>query len=647
MPDVSTSREPIRFNVFEVDLRSGEVRKDGVKVKLQEQPFQILQLLLEHPGDVVTRDELQRRIWPADTFVDFNQGLYNAIKRLREALGDTAETPRFIETLPKRGYRFIGTVNENGDHSGAPVGQAAVQGPQESSSIAESARISHKWRRIVVSLLAATAAVVVILAVAPGRVAANVRRWFSPGPSVPAIHSLAVLPLQNLSGDPNQEYFADGMTEELITELSRISGLRVISRTSVMRYKKTDKSLPEIARELNVDAIVEGSVLRSEDRVRITAQLIYAPKDTNLWAEAYDRDLRDVLNLQANVASDVAQQIHSQVTSHETAGRSRPRPVNLAALDAYLKGEYHTQRFGSGGDPEERYRAAEYFRQATRIDPGFARAWVELAVAYITNVSPSQKEAPIVKDALEKALAADPGLSDAHSWMARFKECHDWDFAAAEQEFRRAIELDPNSTLAHDYYGDYLNNMGRWREAEREEQLAQALDPNNDHLSIGLYNRGDYDRALELARNQVELHPEVGANHWNLSNVYFALGRYPEGIAEVQTTFRQYGYPEAASALAKTYAANGYQAALRRYAKELATVQGNPACPTMVANVYRILGDKDEAFKWLERGFVERDGFLVGLNVAEFDSIRGDPRFDDLVRRVGLPKTDVVPLSKR
>jgi len=458
------------------------------------------------------------------------------------------------------------------------------------------------------------------------------------GNHVPVIKSLAVLPLQNLSGDPSQEYFVDGMTEELITEVSRISGLRVISRTSTMTYKNSKKSLPQIARELGVDAIVEGSVIRSGDRVRITAQLIYAPKDTNLWAEAYNRDVRDVLALQASVASEVAKQVNSQVTPHELAGRSQPHPVNLAALDAYLKGEYHEQQYGFGGTPEERYTAAEYFRQATQIDPSFARAWVGLANAYIINVGPSPKEAPIFKDALEKALIADPSLSEAHFLMARFKEYHDWDFAAAGEQFRRAIELDPNSASAHEFYGDYLDNMGRWPEAAREEELAQALDPKSNHLLDGLYNRGDYARAFGIARNLVELHPENGWNHWALSNIYFAQGRYQEGIAELQPTLRQYGYPEMANALAKTYAANGYKAALQLYAKDLASVQGNPACPTMVASVYLLLGDKDEAFKWLEKGFIERDGFLVGLNLPEFQSLRGDPRFGDLVRRVGLPQ---------
>ena len=395
--------------------------------------------------------------------------------------------------------------------------------------------------------------------------------------------------------------------------------------------------MPEIARELNVDAIVEGSVLRSGGRVRITVQLIYAPADLNLWAEAYDRDISDVLALQENVASDVAEHVHIQVTDQVTARSSRPRRVNIAALDAYLTGEYHIHKYGTGGSSDELYKATEYLRQATQIDPGFARAWMALARTYNPNVGPAPREVSIYKDAIEKALAADPNLSEAHARMAQLKEYQDWDFAAAEQEFRRAIELDANNASAREEYGDYLNMMGRWTEAEHEEQLAQTLDPDNEYLLDGLHRRGEYERALELGRNLVKLHPEDGGYHWSLSRTYFALGRYKEGVAELPPTFKAFGYLEMANALAKTSATKGYKAALRLYAKDLAAVQGNPASPAMVASVYHILGDKDETFRWLEKAFVERDGFLLEIKDPEWQSLRGDPRLESLVRRIGLP----------
>ena len=613
-----------RVGPWLVEPSLNTVSCNGTAVRLEQKQVEVLVCLAQHPGELVPKDRLLRTVWP-DTFVG-DDVLIRSISELRRVFEDDPKDARYIQTIPKRGYRLVAPVQPVNGHTSTKTEHPA--GPSPAARTAD-----KKWtiRLAVIAAVVVGCGLTLALNVAGSR-----DRVF--GNQVPVIKSLAVLPLQNLSGDPSQEYFVDGMTEELITEVSRISGLRVISRTSIMTYKNSKKSLPQIARELGVDAIVEDSVIRSGDRVRITAQLIYAPKDTNLWAEAYNRDVRDVLALQASVASEVAKQVNSQVTPHELDGRSQPHPVNLAALDAYLKGEYHEQQYGFGGTPEERYTAAEYFRQATQIDSSFARAWVGLANAYIINVGPSPKEAPIFKDALEKALIADPSLSEAHFLMARFKEYHDWDFAAAGEQFRRAIELDPNSASAHEFYGDYLDNMGRWPEAAREEELAQALDPKSNHLLDGLYNRGDYARAFGIARNLVELHPENGWNHWVLSNIYFAQGRYQEDIAELQPTLRQYGYPEMANALAKTYAANGYKAALLLYAKDLASVQGNPACPTMVASVYLLLGDKDEAFKWLEKGFIERDGFLVGLNLPEFQSLRGDPRFGDLVRRVGLPQ---------
>src|SRR5215469_739925 len=458
------SRETIRFSDFELDLRAGELRKQGVRIKLQEQPFQILQVLLQGPGEVVTREELQRRIWPADTFVDFDHGLYNAIKRLREALGDTADTPRFIETLPKRGYRFIATVDGNSSPSVVPMQQAPVAATEEAHAAAgqavpaaaepkaPSAPVTLTTRRWRFALWGATAmvvvaAVVLLLLVIPPGVAGNIRRRIFREPDAPAIHSVAVLPLQNLSPDPAQEYFADGMTEELITELSGIRALKVISRTSVMQYKKSDKSLPEIARELHVDGIVEGSVVRDGNAVRTTTQLIYAPEDKNVWAHSYDRQFQDLLTLQSEVASAIAAAVRAQIEPDEQARLQHERPINPKALEAYLQGNYHLRRYGFGSGHEEEEKANEYFHQAIAEDPGFARAYAALGD----------------KASLEKALALDPNLSDVHDGLAGLKEC-DWDWVGAEREYRRAIELDPNNANAHEAFGVFLMEMGRIEE---------------------------------------------------------------------------------------------------------------------------------------------------------------------------------------
>ncbi|MEJ2008307.1 MAG: winged helix-turn-helix domain-containing protein [Acidobacteriota bacterium] len=315
MPQATHPAKVLRFGVFELDLRAGELRKQGLKVRLQERPLQILALLLENPGEVVTREELRRQLWPADTFVDFDHSVNTAIKKLREALGDSAENPRFVETLPRHGYRFIATIDSG----------AAVHEPQKGVSLAKPPRA-----RRVAALVAGGVAAILVLLVAFDVAGLRGRLLSSVGAShdvpLPKIESIAVLPLENLSGDPAQEYFADGMTEELITDLGKISALRVISRTSVMRYKGTRKPLPEIARELHVDGIVEGTVLRSGNRVRITANLMYARTDRHLWAQAYERNLGDVLSLQDEVARNVASQIRIKVTSQEQARLASARP---------------------------------------------------------------------------------------------------------------------------------------------------------------------------------------------------------------------------------------------------------------------------------------------------------------------------------
>jgi len=472
--------------------------------------------------------------------------------------------------------------------------------------------------------------------------AASAATWFgthrSSSGTAPVIHSLAVLPLKNLSGDPSQQYFADGMTEELITDLSQVSALKVISRTSSDVYQGTHKPLPEIARELNVDAIVEGAVQRSGDRIRVTAQLIYAPQDTTLWARSYDRDLRDVLSAQSAVARGLADEIRVKMTPGEKSRIGNEHPVNPEALEAYLKGQYHLGHFGTGGGKGERYAAMEYFQKATQIDPHFARAYVGLVDAHTPNVTPRPEEISIVQDALQKALAADPTLSDTHLHLARFKEFHDWDFVAAEREFQRAIELEPNNATAHDFYGDYLDNMGRHEEAIKQEQLAQELDPAWDHLIDGYNHRGEYDRALHIALNNVAVHPDDGSWHWYLYLAYLHTGRRKETVEELQRAAALYGYPEMASALAKTYARLGYESAMRLAAKEFEQALGDPASPTWIAEIYAHLGDKDSAMRWLERGYAERDGFVVTLRDPVWDSLRSDARFRDLVRRIGLPQ---------
>ena len=628
----------IRFGVFEVDLRAGELRKQGVKVKLQEQPLQVLQILLENPGAVVTREELQRRIWPSDTFVDFDHGLYNAIKRLREALGDKAETPSYIETLPRRGYRFISTVN--GSASLTPVDGSGMIAEFPSATL----RPSSRNLRLGILVGVVSTALLVMLGFMPTKWWARLRGRGD----VSQIRSIAVLPLQNLSGDPTQEYFADAMTEELITELSRIRALKVISRTSVMRFKKTDKPLAQIARELGVDGIVEGSVLRSGDRLRITAQLIYAPKDTNLWAQTYDRNLRDTLTLQSEVAAAIVGEIRTQVTPEEQARLHTSRPITFRALDAYLQGTYHLNKKGRGSGDEEKAEAARYFQAAIAEDPGFAPAYVSLARTHEALLLPSIDDLDAMKIALEKALLLDSGSSEAHTLLGVVR-CDEWNWSAAEEEYRRGVELNPNSADARLYLAWFLEGTGRLSEALKEYQRAQELDPEEDHLSEGLAAQGKYDQAIELKRLALQSHPDDGYLHYELGDMYARKGDYKGWVQEQQRSVILFGSPELAAPLGDAFAKAGYRGAMQVLAADLERFQaeGRIYMPLRLAEVYTALRNEERAFYWLENAYDHyrqgysdsADGGMMWLKGDHwFAPLRSDKRFNDLLRRVGLPQ---------
>jgi serine/threonine protein kinase/Tfp pilus assembly protein PilF len=452
---------------------------------------------------------------------------------------------------------------------------------------------------------------------------------------VPAIHSLAVLPLRNLSGDPNQEYLADGMTEGLITELSGISALKVISRTSVMPYKKSEKSLPEIARELRVDGIVEGSVMRSGDQVRVMAQLIYAPEDKNVWARSFERQFQDSLTLQSEVASAIAAAVRTQIEPDEKTRLQTARSVNPKALEAYLQGTYHLSKYGRGSGDDEVRTAISFFQQAIAEDPTFAQAYVKMGDAYDGLMLPASERIPLERTAAQKALALDPNLAEAHMSLGDVNFKYDWDWQAAQREFKRAIDLSPSNADAHKWFSTYLYSQGRWNESKAEAELAQRLDPA---LLFVYCLRGEEDRFIALERNYLEFNPDDGFIHLDLAELYARKGMQKEHIAELQRTAALFGFSKVSDNIAATYAASGYRAALRYWA--LALDRNGINRPEMVAQAYVRAGDKDLAFKWLERAFRERSNYMVFLNVEPvYDPLRSDPRFKDLLRRVGLPET--------
>ena len=405
MEGTPTHSHVLKFGVFEVDLAAGELRKSGMRQNLAGQPFEVLRILLEHPHELVTRDELRRRLWPDNTFVDCDLAIKRVMNRLRDALGDSADSPRFIETIPRQGYRFIAPVSANG------VRREEAESPAE-DVINRGLQPRHRQMRFALSV----AAVIILLLLGFAISRRGGLQATATGAS--QIHSLAVLPLQNLSADPAQEYFSDGMTDALITDLAQIGSVKVISRTSSMQYKQTKKSLPEIAHELNVDGIIEGTVQRSGDRVRITAQLIHGPSDKHLWARSYEEELRDVFTLQRNVASDIARQVQANLTPEQPV---HPRPIDPKVLEAYVQGNYHLRGRGHGGGDEEQRKAQGYFQQAIDADPNFAPAYIGLAESHGILSQGSSDDFVLMRRTAEKAVLLDPSSSDGWQALATAK----------------------------------------------------------------------------------------------------------------------------------------------------------------------------------------------------------------------------------
>jgi TolB-like protein/DNA-binding winged helix-turn-helix (wHTH) protein/Flp pilus assembly protein TadD len=621
-------RRRLRFGVFEVDLRAGELRKQGLRVRLQEQPFQLLAMLLEHPGEVVTREELQRKLWPADTFVDFDHGLNKAINKIRDALSDSAESPRFVETVARRGYRFVADVKV-ADAVSVRVPDVATQ-PVVAAEALDHFLPPIAWKVAAFMLLLLIASVVT-WKVARDRRAAVVR-------------SLAVLPFESLSNDASQDYFADGMTDELISDLGQISALRVISRTSVMGYKRARKPLPQIARELNVDAVVEGTVLRSGDRVRITAQLIEASADKHLWSQSYEGELRDTLALQNKVAQAIADQIRISLNPQEQAALKNVKVVNPEAYVSYLKGRY----FWNKRTAESLKVALAYFNQAIEEEPKYAQAYSGLADTYALlgdwqyAVMTPKEAFPKAKAAAIKALELDSALGEAHNSLAFCLDGFDWDLDSAGKEFRRAIELNPGYATAHHWYAWHLALLRQYDEAIVEMRKAESLDPLslviNADLAELLALAHSYDESIQQSRKTIEMDPTFGLAHNHLGQAYLLKHRNDDAIAELQKAVELSGGAATCMAnLARAYVASGRRSEAVQLLNDLKKrAKTGASHGSEIAVIYAALGDKDQAMNWLEKGFEERFNPGVLLRPG-FDPLRSDPRFEDLMRRVGLP----------
>jgi TolB-like protein/DNA-binding winged helix-turn-helix (wHTH) protein/tetratricopeptide (TPR) repeat protein len=629
-------RRVVRFGLFEVDLRAGELFKQGIKIKLQQQPFRVLALLLEHPGEVVTREALRQAIWPAGTFVEFDVGVDAAVHKLRTALGDSAETPRLVETLPRRGYRFIAPVD----------GVAASTAP--SYAALQAVPIPKRKPLLWAGAMAVVVALLLVVNTGGLRVSMLGRA------ATPRIHSIAVLPLGNLSGDSTQQYFADGMTEALVTTLGKTAGLRVISNTSAMHYKGTRKTLPEIGRELSVDVAVEGAVLRVGDRVRVTAQLIEVSTDRHLWAETYERDLRDVLGLQDAIARAITNEVQIRVSSSQQSpvASTRAHPVDPDAYDLYLRGRSEW----NARTEQASKRGIEYFLRAVQKDPGYAPAWAGLSDQYDLlgsfNVLPAKVAWPKAKAAAERAIQLDETLSEAHVSLGSVL-FHEWSWSAGEKDLQRAIALNPNNAMAHQRYGYALGFRGQSDAAVREMQRAVELDPlspnKRNSLAGAFYRAGRYDEALQYYREIPDPDFNSESRHRKVAAIYERKGMLKEAMAEWLMALRVGGKEEVAASVERQYRSSGYVEARRTYLRAdlrhaLQRVENAyprpPACD--IAGDYALLGERDSAFAWLERAFREREGSLIFLPVDErWDTLRSDARFRDLARRMGLPDTAV------
>jgi TolB-like protein/DNA-binding winged helix-turn-helix (wHTH) protein/Flp pilus assembly protein TadD len=640
MEDDHQTRGRLRFGVFELDLRAGELRKRGLRVRLQEQPFQVLATLLQHPGEVVTREELQKKLWPADTFVDFDHGLNKTINKIREALGDSAESPRFVETVARRGYRFLAEVKV-ADAAPAPSPEHATQAypspetPGRPDSADKPAPpkptpLRPVWKLPVFAVLLVIASFAIW-------------KLYSWKHASPLIRSLAVLPLESLSSDTSQDYFADGMTDELISDLGQISALRVISRTSVMVYKHARKPLPQIARELDVDAVVEGTVLRSGDQVRITAQLIEAATDKHLWSQSYEGQLRDTLALQNQVARAIADQIRINLNSQEQAALKNVRVVNPQAYESYLKGRYFWNKRTANGLKV----ALAYFNQAIDEDPAYAQPYSGLADTYALlgdwqyAVMTPKEALPKAKAAASKALELDSALGEAHNSLAFCLDGFDWDFPSAGKEFRRAIELNPGYATAHHWYAWHLSLLGRYDEAIVEMKKAENLDPLsliiNADLAELLLLAHSYDESVRQSQKTIEMDPNFALAHNQLGQAYLQKQMRDEAIAELQKAVQlSAGSPTCLANLARAYAASGKMDDAAKLLSDLKK-RSNPGYShaSEIAVIYAALGDRNQAMTWLETGYEERFNPGVLLRPG-FDPLRSDPRFQELVRRIGL-----------
>jgi TolB-like protein/DNA-binding winged helix-turn-helix (wHTH) protein len=665
-------QQPIRFDEgYELDLRPRRLRRGSHVLKLERIPFEILLLLLEHRDEIVTRDQIVSRVWGQGVFLDTDNGIRGAIRKLRQVLKDDAETPRFIQTVTGQGYRFIALVITPKASSAASEPVASVVSASDRNFVSEldgwlqarrlrlvepdqdrtaekttdagtahrqGNRKAYRWLFVGAVALFSVACLLSLLAV-----------WGWRRASDPPTHSqgrivLAVLPFENLSRDPEQEFFSEGLTEEMISQVGKLNRdrLTVVARSSVAKYKGTDLAAKEIGKELNADYLVQGSVRRSSDRVRITVQLIQAQNQTDLWTESYDREVKDLFAVQDSVVQSIASQIHIALTEEQKTRLANPQRTRPEAYEAYLKGRYYWNRRTAEG----LQKAEHYFQQAIDSDPTYAAAYSGLADC---NSGLTWHGFKSPADALPKALAAarkaveiDPQSAEAHASLGLVLS-HGWDWAGAEVEFRRALELDPQYANAHHWYGDYLSIKRRPDEALAEASRALELDPLNlmigTWVALRYYQARDYSRAIEQARNSVELDSNFAAAHLLLGEDYVQAGLHSESVSELKRAASLSGdSPLYTAQVAVALAAAGRKREALRIAHELETISRKRyVSPYGLAQIYAALNSNEDTFKWLQAAYRDRAVWMGYLAVDPiFDRYRSDHRFQELLGRIGL-----------
>jgi TolB-like protein/DNA-binding winged helix-turn-helix (wHTH) protein len=645
--------QTIQFGEFELAPASYELRRLQKPVKIEKIPMELLIFLATQQGRLVTRKEIIEQIWGADVFLDTEHAINTAIRKIRLTLGDDADQPRFVQTVVGKGYRFAAVIQEtasNGETKREAVELKSTAGRETAASVSAVSAPTEEVSTFPLAAPRRRGRVGLWLAIVTVGVSAALLwiflRPFSTKDTAP-IRSIAVLPLDNLSGDPGQDYLADGLTDELITHLANLGSLKVISRTSVMRYKGTHKPLSEIARELNVDGIVEGSVVRSGNDVRVTVQLIRVANDRHLWAEDYQRELGDLIGLQRQIARTIAHEVAVHLDTEQKAYFEREAPHDPQLNEAYLRGLFFWEK---RTDADLR-RAIDNFKLAISRDSGFAPAYAGVANSYnllwYLGFMKADEAVPQARTAVEKALILDPLSPEAHVGLAYLKHHYDWDWAGAELEHRRAIELRPGYSLAHQWYGYYLLSVGRVDEALAERELARELDPLSVFKTIRVADvyvqKRDDAHATFWLQRAMELNPSDPAPHYALSRLMETEGRAAEAALQWRDGLQLQGDAKNLAMFDKTIAQSGFPAGRRAIVEKLlgettAKAKTSYVSPRNFVELYLQMGDRENALRCLDEAFTEHSSFLVQIGGdPTYNSLRGEARFRAMLRRMGVP----------